>query len=198
MSKKQSTILAAIETTTAPSDVDFVVDGLNAALSLQVFALTGTTPTIAVTATELFEKGFTLDYDGQTANFTPGATVRGLTSMATGIIMEDTDGGATGTLELKKVFGAFIDNEPLVDDNGTPGAAVVNGVLTRVLTEGGVWASISATATDDDAAFINPDAGLSAGDERLRIVPRRFRLKVTEGGTWTAARFSVDLVQSGV
>jgi hypothetical protein len=198
MSKKQSTLLAAIETTAAPADHDFVLDGERATLSLQVFTLTGTTPTIAVTATELFEKGYTLDYDAQTSNFTLGATVRGQLSGAQGVIMDDTDGGATGTLELKKVSGAFIDNELIVDDNGTPGSATVDGVLVRVLAEGSVWATIAATSGDAEAAFFNPDAGLSAGDERTYVVPRKFRLKVTEGGTWTAARFTVDLLQSGM
>jgi len=197
MSKKQSTLLTAIETTTAPNNHDFVLDGERATLSLQVFAITGSTPTIAVTATELFEKGFTLDYDAQTVNFTLGATVRGMLSGATGVIMEDTDAGVTGTLELKKVIGSFIDNEVLVDDDATPAAAVCDGVLTRVYVEGGVWATISAGAVDASANFFNPNASVSAGDERTYVGPRRFRLKVTEGGSWTAARFTVDLIQSG-
>lgn len=196
MSKKQSTLVAAIETTAAPANHDFVLDGDRATLSLQVFTMTG--GTIAVTATELFEKGFTLDYLGQTADYTLGAQVRGQLSGAQGVIMDDTDAGVTGTLELKKVSGAFIDGELLVDDNGTPGSATVDGVLTRVLAEGSVWATIAASAVDAEAAFFNPDAGLSAGDERTYVVPRRFRLKFVEGGTLSAARFTVDLLQSGL
>jgi len=192
MSKKQSTLLAAFETTAAPANHDFVLDGSHADLSLQVFTLTGGTPTIAVTATELVEKGFTLDYDALTAAFTEGATVRGQLSGAQAVIMED-DGT---TLELKKVSGAFMDNELIVDDNGTPGSATVDGVLVRVFSEGGVWATIGASAVDAVAGFVNPNG--AAGDERTRIVPRRFRLKVTEGGTWSAARFTVDLLQAGL
>lgn len=196
MSKKVSTILAANETTTAPANVDFVVDGEFAGLALNVFTLTGTTPTIAVTATELFDKGFTLGYDAQTANFTVGRTVQGKLSNAKALIMADTDAGVTGTLELKKVSGNFIDNEDLEEVGfATPGKAVVNGVLTRVFQEGAVWATLAAGAVDANAQFLNPL--LIAGDgDRGRVLPRRFRLKVTEGGSWTAADFAVDLVQS--
>lgn len=196
MSKKVSTILAANETTTAPANVDFVVDGEFAGLALNVFTLTGTTPTIAVTATELFEKGFTLDYDAQTVNFTVGRTVQGKLSNAKAQIMADTDGGATGTLELKKVAGNFIDNEELEEVGfATPGKAVVNGTLTRVVQEGAVWATIGAGAVDANSQFLNPLIVTGDGD-RGRVLPRRFRLKVVEGGTWTAADFAVDLIQS--
>lgn len=198
MSKKQTTLLAAFETVDAPADVDFVVDGQFAALVLNVFTLTGTAPTIAVTATELFEKGFTLDYDAQTVNFTKGRTVRGVTSHATGVIMDDTDSGATGTLELKKVAGNFLDNENLEEVGfATPGKAVVDGVLVRVLQEGTIWATMGAGAVDANAGFINPELGAGDGD-RGRVTPRRFRLKVVEGGTWTLAEFAVDLIQNEV
>jgi hypothetical protein len=196
MSKKQSTLLAAIGTTEVPANHDFVVDGDWATLSLQVFTITG--GTVAITATELFEKGFTLGYDAQTANYTEGRVVRGMLSGAQGTIMEDTDGGADGTLQLKKVTGSFLDNEALEEVGfSTPGKATVDGVLARVYVEGSVWATIAASAISAEAAFFNPDAGLSAGDERTHVVPRRFRLKFTEGGTLTVARFTVDLIQSG-
>ncbi len=200
MSKKQSTILTAFETTTAPADVDFIVDAQFAALALNVFTLTGTTPTIAATATELFEKGFTLDYDAQTVNFTKGRTLIGTTSNARGVIMDDTDSGATGTLELKKVVGNFQDNEPLREEISgaeTTGVAVANGILVRVLQEGAVWATIAAGAVDANALFLNPELVTGDGD-RSRVTPRRFRLKIAEGGTWTVAEFSVDLVQNEI
>ena len=200
MSKKQSTLLAAVETTTAPANSDFVVDAKFARLSLQVFDITGTTPTIAVTATALIDKGFTLAYDAQTANFTPGRTVVGAYSNARGVLMDDTDAGTTGTLELKKVVGNFIDNEPLQEEISgveTSGAAVANGTLTRVLIESGVWATIGAGAVDADAYFINPDVAANE-DSRYHILPRRFRLKVTEGGTWTAAKFAVDIMTDDI
>jgi len=76
----------------------------------------------------------TLDYDGQTANFTVGATLTGATSGATATILEDADGGATGTLTLKDVTGTFANNEVLADNGGTPGAAVANLTINWVAT----------------------------------------------------------------
>jgi len=200
MSKKQSTILAAIETTAAPAAVDFVVDGDVAKLSLQIFALTGTAPTITVSCIELIDKGFTFAYDGQTVNFTVGRTLVGIHSNARALIIDDTDGGATGTLELKKVVGNFQDNEPLREEIAgaeTSGAAVANGTLVRVLAVGEEWAVFTTLNADAEAEFINPDRA-AAEDGRYDVYPRRFRLITTEGGTWTAAQFAVDLIQSGV
>lgn len=198
MTTKQTTLGVFNETVDPPANQDFVVDSKRAALVLNVFDITGTAPTIAVTATELFEKGFTLAYDAQTANFTVGRTVVGEYSRAKAVIADDTDGGATGTLELKRVVGNFQDNEPISEEGAaTPGAAVANGTLVRVLQEGAVWATIAAGAVDANAAFLNPE--LAAGDgDRAVVIPRRFRLKIVEGGTWTGAKFAVDLVQSEV
>jgi hypothetical protein len=75
----------------------------------------------------------TLAYDTQTANFTAGLMVTGGTSGATGRIVTDTDGGATGTLELRDIIGAFVDNELLTDSS--TGSATVNGTLTAVNAE---------------------------------------------------------------
>ena len=200
MSKKVSTLLAAIETTSAPTAVDFVVDGDVAKISLQVFDLQGSTPLITLSVIELIDKGFTLTYDGQTVNFTVGRTVYGVESNARGVIMEDTDGGATGTLELKKVVGNFKDGEPLREEivsAETSGAAFADGTLTRVLAVGDEWAVITGVAVDTEAEFINPDRA-AAEDGRYNVYPRRFRLTTTEVNTWTAAQFSVDLIQSGV
>jgi len=111
--------------------------------------------------------------------------------------MDDTDGGATGTLELKRVHGNFISGELLQeDDAATPGSALVNGVLVRVVQEGAVWCTIAASAVDANSQFLNPLIPAGDGD-RGRVLPRRFRLKVVEGGTWTLAEFAVDLIQSG-
>lgn len=71
--------------------------------------------------------GSTLAYDAQTANFTLGATLTGGTSGATARIVADADGGATGTLTLRDIVGAFVDNEALTDSSA--GAAVANGTL---------------------------------------------------------------------
>jgi len=196
--KKQSTLLVAIETTEVPADHDFVVDAPFARLMLQAFTITG--GTVAISVLELFDKGFTLDYDAQTVNFTVGRTVYGVTSNARGVVMDDTDGGATGTLELKRVVGNFQDNEVIREEitaAETSGVAIANGTLTRVLVEGGEWCAIAATAVDDEAYFINPDVAANE-DSRYHILPRRFRLKFTEGGTLTVARFTVDIATDEV
>ncbi|MBG7616463.1 hypothetical protein IWC96_14390 [Brevundimonas sp. BAL450] len=68
-----------------------------------------------------------IDYDAQTAAFTPGAIVTGATSGASAYIVVDEDAGTTGTLRLKLVLGTFTDNEVITDSAG--GAAVVNGSM---------------------------------------------------------------------
>lgn len=77
-----------------------------------------------------YRAGSSLAYDSQTSNFTTGAIITGATSGATARIQADSDGGTTGTLTLTNIKGAFIDNEIITDDNGTPGSATVNGTLT--------------------------------------------------------------------
>jgi len=67
----------------------------------------------------------TLLYKTQTSNFTVGQYVTGSSSGAFGIIIADADAGATGTLRLTGISGAFTDNEVLTDPIG--GAAVANG-----------------------------------------------------------------------
>lgn len=193
--KKQTTLFLGNNLTADPGDHDFVVDGLYAGLSLSMFNFTGTS--LQVTATALYEDGFNLAYDAQTANFTVGRTLVGKNSNAKGVIVADTDGGTTGTLTLKRVQGTFYDNEPIEEFNATtPGAAVANGGLTRRVVEGGVWADTGAVSASTDAMFINPD--LAAGDgDRGRVWPRRFRLKFTFTAV-TDADFAVDLIQSEV
>lgn len=75
----------------------------------------------------------TLDYDGQTGNFTAGLIVTGTISGATALILSDADAGATGTLTLANISGTFQNNEALTD-TGT-GAAVANGTVTFTYTE---------------------------------------------------------------
>lgn len=82
--------------------------------------------------------GSVLNYDAQTGNFSLGATLTGQTSNATGLIVEDADAGTTGTLKLRGVVGAFLDNEPISD--GISGSALANGTLvsqTATLDAGG-------------------------------------------------------------
>jgi hypothetical protein len=73
--------------------------------------------------------GSTLAFDGQTANFSLGDTITGVTSGATARLIAQTDAGATGTLTLKDIDGAFIDNETMTSNTG--GSAVVNGTLSH-------------------------------------------------------------------
>lgn len=68
-----------------------------------------------------------LAYDNQTANFTVGNTITGGTSGATAVINADTDAGATGTLTLRNIVGAFVDDEAITDPGG--GSALANGTL---------------------------------------------------------------------
>ncbi len=77
-----------------------------------------------------YRLGSSLAYDTQTANFTAGKTLTGASSGATARIQADSDSGTTGTLTLTDIKGEFIDNEIITDDNGTPGSATANGVLT--------------------------------------------------------------------
>ena len=69
----------------------------------------------------------TLDYDGQTGNFTAGQTITGATSGATAVIDSDNDLGANGTLTLSSVLGIFQNDEIITDLLG--GSASVDGVL---------------------------------------------------------------------
>lgn len=95
----------------------------------------------------------TLAYDTQTHNFTAGLVVTGATSGASGVILQDVDAGATGTLTLGNVqLGptglSFVDNEIIADTAGTPGSATANGTLTWTYTSvsGAPICSVLATA----------------------------------------------------
>lgn len=74
--------------------------------------------------------GSTLAYDAQTANFVLGSVLTGATSGATARITADTDAGTTGTLTLKDIIGAFLDNE-IITCSGS-GSATANGILVGV------------------------------------------------------------------
>lgn len=64
-------------------------------------------------------------FDNQTVAFTPGATLTGGTSGATGLIVAQYDAGATGFLQVRINNGkAFVDNETITDGGG--GSADVN------------------------------------------------------------------------
>jgi hypothetical protein len=74
-----------------------------------------------------------LNYSSQSANFSAGARVTGQTSGATGVILSDTDNGASGALLLQNATGAFIDGEVLTDDQ--TGAATVSGTLYQTYNQ---------------------------------------------------------------
>tara|TARA_Y100000310_G_scaffold157840_2_gene157299 strand:+ start:11237 stop:13588 length:2352 start_codon:yes stop_codon:yes gene_type:complete len=81
----------------------------------------------------------TLNYDAQTANFTVGEVLTGGTSNATALIVEDTDSGTAGTLNLIITSGTFQDNETITDASG--GSATSDGTLTASLSADGLTAS---------------------------------------------------------
>ncbi len=68
-------------------------------------------------------------YDGGTAAFTEGKTVKGGTSNATGVIDKVSGTVVSGHLVLITVSGTFQNDEVLTETAGT-GAAVANGTLS--------------------------------------------------------------------
>lgn len=74
----------------------------------------------------------TITYGTQTGNYTVGLKVTGGTSGATGIILEDSDSGATGTLTLGSVVGTFQNGEIITDTAG--GSATSTSLLTWTYT----------------------------------------------------------------
>lgn len=76
-----------------------------------------------------YRPGSSLAYDTQTANFVVGEILTGASSGAIARITADSDGGATGTLTLQDIQGAFLDNEIITCSGG--GSATVNGTLSN-------------------------------------------------------------------
>ena len=105
---------------------------------------------------------YDLAYDGQTANFTAGATVKGSTSGAEGRIQRDADGGATGTLIISPNNAIpFIDNEEITDSES--GAAVVNGGLNTL-----------SAAPSDYSWFQETNSSISATISTENLLVRQF------------------------
>lgn len=194
MSKKQSTLFAGGGITSDPGDIDFIVDAQFAGLLFTVFDMTGTD--ISGTVTELFEDGYDLAYDAQTDNYVVGDELVGAESGAKAVIVGDTDGGATGTLVLKKLVGHFKDNEIITGDSA--GSATANGLPVRRVAEGADWVTIVAQTGvgSSNFQFLNPLIVAGDGD-RGRVLPRRFRLKQTFN-TITTVSYAVDLIQDEV
>ena len=80
----------------------------------------------------------------------------GGTSGATAVILEDADGGATGTLTLGNITGTFQNNETITDS--ATGSATSNGALTYT------YAAISAAPYARHLKVV--DTRLVAGDLR--------------------------------
>jgi len=74
--------------------------------------------------------GWDLNYDSGTSEFTPGATLTGQTSGATGVIKWLTGDVAAGSLTLKEVEGTFQDNEVITDDKGGSALAEGSAIMT--------------------------------------------------------------------
>lgn len=199
MSKKTVTLSTDYGLTAAPAARDFQCDADFADIAVVIRDFTGTAPTLQVQVVELVDRRLSLPYDAQTVNFTLGARVKGQWSNASGTIVADADGGATGTLQLKKVTGRFQDNEPLVDDGVTPGVAVVNSATsgTWIFTEDGIFSNTGALAAGASLTMESiHDPVVTAGYAHLHvIVPRWFRLKFTAaGGAITNLDMDVDLI----
>lgn len=200
MIRKRNT-LVVLETglTDIPADKDIVIDGDFADMQMIISNFTGTTQSIAFSLVELVYPRLTLPYDGQTSNFTLGKKVKGKWSNAMGVIVADTDGGASGTLTLAQVSGKFIDNEPIVDDNGTPGSATVNSATggTSLYTEGDEYAASGTISVDGRTRVevVTPLSGSPATGHMHPILPRLFRMKFTKGGTYTNLDLAIELNQ---
>lgn len=96
-----------------------------------------------------YRPGSTLAYITQTGNFALGQVVTGGTSGATGRIIADADGGATGTLTLRDIVGEFINGETLTDPLG--GAAIANGTLAHQNVA--IGNQVATSTYETDAAF---------------------------------------------
>jgi hypothetical protein len=197
--KRTTTLFGGFGLTAAPAAHDFVLDATYADLTVNIHAFTGTTPTIQVEVVELVNPILSVIYDAQTANYTVGRFVKGAFSNARGQIVADTDGGTTGTLELKNVQGRFRDNEPLIEEGASPGSATVNGNPTWGYVEDGQYgitaaltpAAVGSTRLD----LTQPITGSPATAHLHPLVGRRMRMKFVAGGTITNLDMTVDAVQ---
>lgn len=109
--------------------------------------------------------GSTLAYDAQTANFTVGGVLTGATSGATARITADADGGLTGTLTLKDIVGAFIDNEIITDSTGS---ATANGTLSHQNAALLGSTVVISTAVETVAGY-GADFAVAAGNVEVQV-----------------------------
>jgi len=135
------------------------------------------------------QQNFTLGYDGGTAVFTAGKTLTGATSHATAVIVS-TGSSASGTLTLHTITGTFLNDEVITDNNGTPGAAVVNGVKAEAFDSNGELMFTDVTATVA-CRFLSPAESFRSNKGSAMIVstPRVLLpagTAVNEGDTLTS------------
>jgi len=150
-------------------------------------------------------KQWDLAYDGQSANFTVGATVTGATSKAFGVIVKDTDGGATGTLVIAGIKGTFQNNEELTDDNSTPGVAVVNdasGVNEDTATSDNNWhqETFSAISGGTSTDSLGEHTVTASGKYRIAIPLKDRFVRVSSKGTGTVTNslMAIDAIIGNV
>lgn len=112
--------------------------------------------------------GSTLDFSGQTANFTAGSILTGATSGATARIITQTDAGTTGTLTLGDITGTFTLGEIIADADG--GSATVAGSLTpqNVAIDGVGSTAVRASAASGGTTY-PAEWDASGSTVRLRL-----------------------------
>jgi hypothetical protein len=133
------------------------------------------------------QQNFMLGYDGGTAVFTAGKTLTGATSHATAVIVS-TGAQAAGTLTLHTITGTFVNDEVITDNNGTPGAAVVNGVIAEAFDSNGELSKTDVTATVS-CRFVGPQTAFKGSPVIMVSTPRVLLpagTAVNEGDTLTS------------
>lgn len=125
---------------------------------------------------------YALNYDGQTGNFTVGLEVTGGTSLAKGVIVQDTDAGTTGTLVLRITNTGrdgigFYDNEALTDTS--TGVAVVNGALNLTI------------ANPDDLSFYQETQQSSSAG--ITTIKKNIYQVVSADQATTKERYSIKI-----
>jgi len=133
------------------------------------------------------QQNFTLGYDGGTAVFTAGKTLTGATSHATAVIVS-TGASGSGTLTLHTITGTFLNDEVIADNNGTPGAAIVNGTIAEAFNSNGELALTDVTTTVA-CRFVGPQESFLGKPVVIVSTPRVLLpagTAVNEGDTLTS------------
>jgi len=121
-----------------------------------IVSVIGRNPEVGTAFEDIWDAGilFSLSYDAQSANFTPGLVLTGGTSGATATIVTDKDDGTTGTLTIRKISGTFQNDETITDSS--TGSATANGVVAGIRsltypTAGETWEIICENTNDTSA-----------------------------------------------